>query len=257
MIAKIISGGQTGADQAALDVAIEMRISHGGWIPKGRKTEKGRLPDRYHMQETNAIDYAQRTELNIVDSHGTLLFSRGKLKGGSALTQRLAKKHKKPCLHIDLDELSEYKAVQIIKTWIEVRDIRILNVAGPRASENPGIYDDVKNTLKSLLYPPPEYISQHFPQTIQEAIDRLIQLMPMKEKARIARMDKDEVLLTLLSLRMYILDKFGLRAGNEALLRSCRYVSHKYHMDEKEAVTVIITELWKNLRETHNLRRIK
>ena len=95
-IEKIVSGGQTGVDQAALDVAIEMGIPHGGWVPKGRKTEKGRLPDKYNVRETNAIDYDQRTELNVIDSEATLLFSNGTLKGGSALTQRLARKHNKP-----------------------------------------------------------------------------------------------------------------------------------------------------------------
>ena len=151
MIEKIISGGQTGADQAALDLAIEMGIPHGGWVPKGRKTEDGRLPDKYRMQETNAVDYGLRTELNILDSDGTLLFSHGKLKGGSALTQKLAGKHNKPCLHVDLDELSEYKAVEIIMSWIDIRGIKILNIAGPRASESPGIYDNLQRVLKSVL----------------------------------------------------------------------------------------------------------
>ena len=90
MVKKIISGGQTGADRAGLDIAIEWGIPHGGWIPKGRKTENGRLPIRYHLKEINAIDYTQRTELNVVDSDGTLLFSHGVLKGGSALTQEFA-----------------------------------------------------------------------------------------------------------------------------------------------------------------------
>lgn len=151
MIEKIISGGQTGADQAALDLAIELGLPHGGWVPRGRKTEKGRLPQRYRMQETSAIDYAQRTELNILDSDATLLFTHGEPKGGSALTRKLARKHNKPCLHVDLNELSEYKAGVIIKSWIEARDIKILNIAGPRASENPRIYDCLQRVLKSVL----------------------------------------------------------------------------------------------------------
>ena len=257
MINKIISGGQTGADQAALDTAIEMGIPHGGWIPKGRKTEKGRLPDKYRMQETNAIDYAQRTELNILDSDGTLLFSHGVLKGGSELTQRLAGKHKKPCLHIDLNDLSEYKAVEIIKTWLDARDIKILNVAGARESEDSRIYEAVCNILKSVLYPPPEYITQQYPRTVQEAVERLLDLMPEREKSAIARMEEDEVHLKRPSLFKYINEKFGLGPGNVDLMRSCRYISHKYHIEREEATSIIIKALWKKLSETHSLRIIK
>ena len=76
MIKKIVSGGQTGADQAALDAAIEYGIPHGGWVPKGRRTEKGRLPHRYHLKEATTIDYEQRTELNVIDSDSTVIFTR-------------------------------------------------------------------------------------------------------------------------------------------------------------------------------------
>ena len=86
MLTKIISGGQTGADRAALDVAIEFDIPHGGWIPKGRRTEDGPLPDRYLLKETKNIGYPQRTEFNIVESDATLILSHGKLAGGSACT---------------------------------------------------------------------------------------------------------------------------------------------------------------------------
>ena len=92
MIDKIISGGQTGADRAALDVAMELGIPHGGWIPQGRRTEEGKLPEGYRLRETKSIDYAQRTGLNVVDSDGTLIASHGELAGGSALTQKMAAK---------------------------------------------------------------------------------------------------------------------------------------------------------------------
>jgi predicted Rossmann-fold nucleotide-binding protein len=81
MIKKIISGGQTGADQAALDVAIELGIPHGGWIPKGRKTEAGRLPEKYHLKEMPTAEYRKRTEQNVIDSDGTLIISHGELNG--------------------------------------------------------------------------------------------------------------------------------------------------------------------------------
>ena len=103
MLQKIISGGQTGADRAALDFAIEFNIPHGGWIPKGRKTEDGVLPEKYQLQEMPTASYPKRTEKNILDSDGTLILSYGKLTGGSALTRKLTKKHSKPWVHVDLD----------------------------------------------------------------------------------------------------------------------------------------------------------
>jgi hypothetical protein len=151
LIKKIVSGGQTGADRAALDVAIEMGIAHGGWINKGRQTEDGTLPQKYCLKEIDSIDYYQRTELNVADSDGTVIISHGGLKGGSARTLILAEQHNKPCLHIDLDELGVYKAVEKINSWIKDREIEILNVAGPRASEDAGIYEAVRNVIKSVL----------------------------------------------------------------------------------------------------------
>ena len=87
MVTKIISGGQTGADRAALDVAIKLGILHGGWIPKGRLTENGKLDDKYQLKEMDTANYNQRTEQNVIDSNGTLILSHGKLTGGSDYTQ--------------------------------------------------------------------------------------------------------------------------------------------------------------------------
>jgi Circularly permutated YpsA SLOG family len=150
MITKIISGGQTGADQAALDFAIKHGIPHGGWIPKDRKTEDGILPDKYKLDEMPTGSYPKRTEKNILDSDGTLIFSRGKLTGGSALTRKLAKQHEKPWVHVDLDQMNEAIAADIITGWIERHGIQVLNVAGPRASKDPGIHDFVVGLLERV-----------------------------------------------------------------------------------------------------------
>jgi hypothetical protein len=133
---KIISGGQTGADRAALDVAIELGIAHGGWIPKGRKTESGRLPSRYQLKEMPTDSYPKRTEQNVLDSDGTLIISHGELTGGSEYTRQMAEKHGKPWMHIDANKTSVEAAVQVIRAWISGSGIKILNVAGPRASED-------------------------------------------------------------------------------------------------------------------------
>ena len=151
MIEKIISGGQTGVDQAALDVAIELNIPHGGWIPKGRKTEDGILPDKYQLKEMPTASYPPRTEKNILDSDGTLIICHGKLTGGSALTRKMAKKHDRPWLHLDMDKLSVSDASKTTASWIDQNNVQVLNVAGSRASKNPEIHKTTVEILKTAL----------------------------------------------------------------------------------------------------------
>ena len=141
MIKKIISGGQTGADRAALDVAIRLGISHGGWVPKGRLTEDGPLPEKYNLKEMPTSGYPIRTEQNVIDSDGTLILSHGKLTGGSEYTKECADKHKRPCLHINLNETPINEASPVIAGWIFRNEIQVLNVAGSRASKDPKIYE--------------------------------------------------------------------------------------------------------------------
>ena len=152
MISKIISGGQAGVDRAALDVAIELGIPHGGWIPKERKTEDGKLPAKYRLKEMSTSSYAKRTEQNVMDSEGTLILSRGPLAGGSELTRKTAILYDKPCLHIDLGTVNALQAVKAIHSWTVHHGIEILNIAGPRASEDPQIYDITVQTLKKVFY---------------------------------------------------------------------------------------------------------
>nr|MBF0223233.1 putative molybdenum carrier protein [Desulfobulbaceae bacterium] len=151
MLRKIVSGGQAGADQAALDVAIKLNIPHGGWIPKGRLTEDGPLPDKYNLQEMSCDSYNKRTEQNVIDSDGTLIVSHGKLTGGSELTAKLATKHCKPYLHVDMDKMSLAYSVRLLKTWRTDNGIKVLNVAGSRQSGNPKIYDVTVKLLESAF----------------------------------------------------------------------------------------------------------
>ena len=151
MITRIISGGQTGADRAALDFAIKHNLHYGGWVPKGRKTEDGTLPEKYQLQEMPTPDYSKRTKQNVLDSDGTLIVSHGFLTGGSALTEFLAEEHNKPYLHIDLNLLSMQEAAQIINQWIQSYKLKVLNVAGPRASKDPKIYQAIMNLLEKAF----------------------------------------------------------------------------------------------------------
>ena len=132
---KVVSGGQTGVDRAALDVALELSIPCGGWCPKGRRAEDGSIPAKYPLQESPTTNYAERTALNVKESDGTLILSRGSLRGGTALTKTFAERYQRPCLVVDLQNATTPQ----ISDWLLVNSIRVLNVAGPRESSQPGI----------------------------------------------------------------------------------------------------------------------
>jgi hypothetical protein len=152
MIRKIISGGQTGADRAALDFAIKHDIPHGGWVPKGRKAEDGTLPEKYHLQQMPTDQYPKRTEKNILDSDGTLIVSHGLLTGGSALTGELAKLHRKPWIHIDLGTTPYPDAARMVQEWVRMNGLKVLNIAGPRASKDPMIYQATMDLLEKVFF---------------------------------------------------------------------------------------------------------
>jgi hypothetical protein len=145
---KIISGGQTGVDRGALDAAIALGFDHGGWCPQGRQAEDGRIPDCYLLEETDSPDYPVRTERNVLESDATLIFYRGQLSGGTLLTHRLAEGHGRPCLAVDLD--SPISPGEIRK-WLEEHGVVVLNVAGPRESQSPGISQLARDFMVKLF----------------------------------------------------------------------------------------------------------
>lgn len=149
-IRRIISGGQTGVDRGALDAAIELGIPHGGWCPRGRRAEDGRIPDHYRLDENDSTAYAARTERNVCDSDGTLIIASGELVGGTKLTWRFAQRYRKPCLVIDVERLP---ALDEAQAWLLEQPIEVLNVAGPRESQAPGISDTARQLLKNLIGP--------------------------------------------------------------------------------------------------------
>lgn len=148
---KIISGGQSGVDRAALDAAFALNIECGGSCPKGRKAEDGPIPDKYPLTESTSFRYEDRTLQNVLDGDGTLILSWGKLSAGTALTLRLAQKNKKPFLILDLQKRITSKK---IKAWIQEYQIKTLNIAGPRESHAPGkIYKRAYQVCLKLLKP--------------------------------------------------------------------------------------------------------
>ncbi len=148
---KIISGGQTGVDRAALDFAIRHGYEHGGWCPRGRLAEDGVIPPIYQLRETDSADYDERTEKNVVDSDATLIVAReNELSGGTALTKELAVRHGRPVLVVcERDGVSP--GAIAISEFLKQNSVRTLNVAGPRESQTPDIGRFVMELLEAAL----------------------------------------------------------------------------------------------------------
>ncbi len=152
---KVISGGQTGVDRAALDAAIELGLDYGGSVPKGRKAEDGPIDEKYgKLTELGSLSYRVRTQRNVADSDATLIIFRGRLSGGTALTARLASTQHKPYLTVDLKKLDQTQALGKATAWLNLVCPGALNVAGPRESEVPGIYRAAYRFLRLLLISP-------------------------------------------------------------------------------------------------------
>jgi predicted Rossmann fold nucleotide-binding protein DprA/Smf involved in DNA uptake len=148
---KIISGGQTGVDRAALDFAIDHGAEHGGWCPLGRLAEDGRIDSRYHLRETDSAEYDVRTRQNVIDSEATLIFVRERgLKGGTALTHDAAVELDRPVLVVYEDDGVGRSARRGV-AFVNQHAVKILNVAGPRESEAPGLDWFVAGVLEGIV----------------------------------------------------------------------------------------------------------
>lgn len=148
---KIISGGQTGVDRAALDVGLELGIEINGWCPEGRKAEDGIIPDKYPLRELPGSGYPERTRQNVIDSDGTLIVFFSILSGGTELTRQYCTELNRPHLMIDGDSISFVQAAKQLKLFIYDNRIVSFNVAGPRQSEAPDGYRYTKELLYHFL----------------------------------------------------------------------------------------------------------
>jgi len=274
MLKKIISGGQTSADQAALDAAIKLGIAHGGWIPKGRTTETGTLPENYNLQEMPTDDYSKCIEQNVKDSKGTLIIFYGKLTGDLYRAERETLKHKHQLLGVDLNQTIAFHAASLVNDWIQLRYIDILYVVGPSTTVNPNAGKHTKIMLERALILDLMNVPSHraitdysknnhlkkrlvLPKTIHEAVERLIVEMALKDKVVIANMTYDELVDLNSNFGAYIRNAFRLWSGNHELMESCRFVSKNKKLNVDEASFVIIDAMWEKLRKTHKLKVIK
>ncbi|SMC46089.1 Putative molybdenum carrier [Desulfocicer vacuolatum DSM 3385] len=273
MIQKIISGGQTGADRAALDTAIKFNIDHGGWVPAGRKAEDGVIPSQYLLDEMDTEDYPRRTEQNIRDSQGTVIISRGHLKGGSLLTWDLAHTLGKPCCHVDLNDMDEFEAAVMLQNFVNTRYIQVLNVAGPRASQDAGIYWAVKGILETLFFmemmaKTPEALSgrdtllmerraQALCTTVQEAAQFIGKDLNLRTRCMIANLNRRDIGTVYFALADTIKVKMGLDHGNETLLAHCADMAGVKRITPEDAAMVILKFLKASLEKNHVLRVLR
>jgi hypothetical protein len=151
MVKKVISGGQTGADRGGLDAAIALNVPHGGWCPKGRKAEDGRIPDCYELEETGSSSYPARTRKNIIDSDVTIIFVFDVLGRGSKLTLNEADRLGKPASIIDIKAVGEETAAQLVREFFQSHKPDTINVAGSRESKAPGIQKVVQDIMTQVL----------------------------------------------------------------------------------------------------------
>ena len=143
----IVSGGQTGADRGALDAALAAGVPCGGWCPRGRRAEDGTIPARYPLRETPTAEYPQRTAWNVRDSDGTVILHHGKVDRGTALTERLCRRQRRPVLLLDVRTARPSD----LAAWIGEQEIARLNVAGPRESRAPGLQAAVAAFLRATF----------------------------------------------------------------------------------------------------------
>ncbi|MFL6515148.1 MAG: putative molybdenum carrier protein [Chthoniobacterales bacterium] len=148
---RIISGGQTGIDRAALDVALARGIDCGGWCPAQRLDEYGRIPDRYPVKPLTAGGSAERTLRNVIESHGSLILCPGELRGGTQHTVQCCIDHQRPHLLIDATNTAADRAAELLSTFVRQHRITVLNVAGPRESEWPEGYSYASALLEKFV----------------------------------------------------------------------------------------------------------
>ncbi len=274
ILKQIISGGQTGAEQGALDAAIKYTFPHGGWIIKGRMTENGTLPERFDLNEMVTSIYEKCIEKNITYSDGTVIITRGELTGNSVLTREITQKHNRPFHHINLNKIPAFLAASEINTWIIKYVIEILNVTGSRISEDPDIYQDTMYVIEGVILlglvkaQAGSLITDHHlgdyleklpvqPKTVEKAVDRLISDLDLRDKVFIAKMTLDELVSLHSKLHTYFKNAFGLWSGNTELIESCRSISKNPVNNEADATAVIIGVLWQRLHKEYKIRLVE
>ena len=273
MIRKIISAGQTGVELAALDIAIKLGISYGGWTSRGRRNEDGQLSEIYQLVETPSLGFHEALRKNVSESDGTLVISRGMRTLQTSEAVRTALELERQLLHIDLSQYALFEAASLTSSWMSQQHVKIAHVTGPLSSEDNLIYDQTRKLLETAFYlgfvksdiqPSLHGIQANdvqsdrvLPHTVKDAVKILKETLSLKDRTLLANMQVDELDHLRLGLGEYIKQHFGLYAGNQALLDACADQAGLTRPLPDEACAVILRALWEDLRRSHKLRVIK
>jgi hypothetical protein len=264
IVRRIISGGQSGVERAALDLAIQLGIAHGGWVACGRMVDDGLLPGRYRLNEVAFSGGPSSAEANLEMSDGVLLMARGPLSGDAAAVHDQARRRRHPHLLLDLDRFTRFQSSLLINAWLRAKQVETLFITGPREHEQPSIYRDTMACFRAawwtlMMAEPVSGVKQSaphddVPRTLDEAVARLKQTLPLKDQVTIANMRADEITGLRATLGRYVQKQFGLWDGNLELVQSCRQATDRKLLGDEEIAEVIIARLAQELHKTHTLR---
>jgi hypothetical protein len=271
---KIISGGLTVSDQAALDAAISLGISHGGYIPWGRNTEIGILPSKFKLQELNTDNHFHCIERNVKESKGTLIVCAGGLNDDAKYAKIRTIKYSHQLFVVDLELTPSFKAPTLVNDWIQKFNIDVLYIMGPFTYEYLNIDRHMTIIVEGALLlsimdvPLGSKVTDYYkdmyleklpvlPKTVDEAVDQIISGMTLEERVRMANFDREELRVINYSLSIFIRNQLFMKDINKELFESCRIISGNKNLNESTAAMVIIEKLWERLKETHRLRVIK
>ena len=264
-INKITSAGAPGAESAALDVAIRLKIPYGGYTMDVSMRDPHGNAGRYNLW-TNSFETARaRDRANVQFADAILIFTYGDISDDLAYIDSYALSHERPCYHVDFERVEQLQAAFHISLWAEQHSLESLFVTGSREEDDARIYQATYDTLISCLmlgkeeYPRrgnTESVEKALPATIADAVAYLIKVLPLKDKVTIANMSASEIAELNRTLGNYIRKTFELRTGNRRLLWACAKDAGKEILHEDEASAIIIARLSLELEKTHKLRKV-
>jgi len=261
----MISSGTAGAESAALDVALRLKIPYDGYTSASALLDRHPMGRRYKLREEAFDSPRGSDEANVRLADATLIFTRGELRGGPARIDTYALSQGKPCFHVDLNVMEPLQAAFHVRIWTDKYTPERLFVTGDPEGDDTRIYQAVYDTLFSFLmlgrdtYPEQEQIppeKKPLPRSVEEAVAQLIEVLSLKDKVTIANMSADEVGELNQTLGNYIRNAFGLWSGNEHLMWSCTREAGRKVLKEDDASSVILGRLALELEKTHKLRRV-
>jgi len=268
VIEKILSAGRDGAERAAIDAALELGIHHGGSRYDPDIVRAGLPTDISCNTEAPSADYRGCIEENVKNSDGTLIITLGRPEEYADHARKTALRNRRQLLHVDASSTDVLEAASLIRSWIDIYFIRTLHVTGVSSENVSSLYQATFHILMNAVsfptaegppedtrpYPLPE---KDKPRTVEQAIERLLYEMPLKDKTTLARMRSDELAMIHSSLAEFIVVRFGLGPSNSDLMKSCCFHAKQKEMDVNQASAILVRSLWERLQKTHSLRIVK